>query len=376
MQIPTPPLSGFWPKQFCFLQGSLCFQPGQTGFGRLQEKLRCAWEHCVKGGKNGIELWKTLAVMLRRRDSWIPSEHPSEHFPKFLYFTGQPARRPKTAIFGFICLLSNTVLAHYSNKHVFWKSSELTFNTNLHKEIWPINEWQALVHHLSQFKYKKQEPNSDFSTKNFSKFLLPSPKETSSLAIKLRVIISNRILMNFPVSSRADSQHCRNPSCDHTLLSYLRDRIPKKKGAQKCKKTPLSSPEILTVLAYTSGTFQKHHQKLRADPPFQEALSKCKGAIIASQTREKTCTAVFWTSCEWDNQAILGDLLRRNDSTPTSRDQDMCFCCEAITMINKGVASTSCATGKNTSYPHILLLASHRKGTIRSDAKILNLLRF
>lgn len=60
------------------------------------------------------------------------------------------------------------------------------------------------------------------------------------------------------------------------------------------QKTPLSSPEILTtVLAYTSGTFQKHHQKLRPDPPFQEALSKCKGVIIASQTREKKCTAVF-----------------------------------------------------------------------------------
>lgn len=42
-------------------------------------------------------------------------------------------------------------------------------------------------------------------------------------------------------------------------------------------------------------------------------------------------------------------------------------------MINKGAASTSCATGKNTSYPHILLLASHGKGTVRSDAKILKL---
>lgn len=62
-----------------------------------------------------------------------------------------------------------------------------------------------------------------------------------------------------------------------------------------------------------------------------------------------------------------------NDSAPTSPDEDTRFCCEAITMINKGAASTSCATGKNTSYPHILLLASHGKGTVRSDAKILKL---
>lgn len=70
---------------------------------------------------------------------------------------------------------------------------------------------------------------------------------------------------------------------------------------------------------------------------------------------------------------MLGDLLRRNDSAPSSRDEDMHFCCEAITMINKGAASTSCATGKNTSYPDILLLASHGKGTVKSDAKILKL---
>jgi len=42
-------------------------------------------------------------------------------------------------------------------------------------------------------------------------------------------------------------------------------------------------------------------------------------------------------------------------------------------MINKGAAGTSCATGKNTSYPHNLLLASHGKGTVRSDAEILRL---
>lgn len=81
-------------------------------------------------------------------------------------------------------------------------------------------------------------------------------------------------------------------------------------------------------------------------------------------------TAVFWTSCQWDSQAMPGDPLRGKDSTSTAQDEDTRFCCEAITMINKGAASTSCATGKNTSYPYSLLLASHGKGIVRSDTKI------
>lgn len=92
--------------------------------------------------------------------------------------------------------------------------------------------------------------------------------------------------MNFPISSRTDNQHCKNPGCDHTLISHLRDRIPKKEGAQKMQKTPSSSSEILTaVLAYTSGSLN-HHQKLRPDPAFQEVPSKYKGVIV-SQTRGK-----------------------------------------------------------------------------------------
>lgn len=48
---------------------------------------------------------------------------------------------------------------------------------------------------------------------------------------------------------------------------------------------------------------------------------------------------------------MLGDLLWRNDSAPTSGDEDTRFCCEAITTINKGAASTSCATGKKHFIP-------------------------
>ena len=58
------------------------------------------------------------------------------------------------------------------------------------------------------------------------------------------------------------------------------------------QKTPSSSSEVLTTfLAYTLGSL-KHHQKLRRDPPFRQVLSKCKGVIITSQTREKSI-AVF-----------------------------------------------------------------------------------
>lgn len=88
----------------------------------------------------------------------------------------------KWPVFVFICHLSNAVLAHYINKHVIWKSPELTFNTNLHKEIWPINEWQALAHHPSQFKYKKQECNSDFCIKRTEiNFSCPHPSKQEVL---------------------------------------------------------------------------------------------------------------------------------------------------------------------------------------------------
>lgn len=60
-------------------------------------------------------------------------------------------------------------------------------------------------------------------------------------------------------------------------------------------------------------------------------------------------------------------------SDPTSWEGDRQFCPEVITTARGGAASTSCATGKNASYPHILHLASHGKGTARSDAKILKL---
>jgi len=63
-------------------------------------------------GRNGTELWEMFVVMLQRRDSWIPSKCFNS------CFTQQPARRPKTPYFCFICLLSNMVLARYINKHI------------------------------------------------------------------------------------------------------------------------------------------------------------------------------------------------------------------------------------------------------------------
>lgn len=44
VQIPVPLVSRFLAKVVLF-----CFQPGQTGSGRLQEKLRWAWGHGGKG---------------------------------------------------------------------------------------------------------------------------------------------------------------------------------------------------------------------------------------------------------------------------------------------------------------------------------------
>lgn len=38
-------------------------------------------------------------------------------------------------------------------------------------------------------------------------------------------------------------------------------------------------------------------------------------------------------------------------SAPTSGDEDTRFCCETITTINKGAASTRCATGKKHFIP-------------------------
>lgn len=63
-------------------------------------------------GRNRIELWKTLVITLQRRDSWIPL---NALIP--VSQDSQPGDQ-KWTFFGFICLLPDTVLAHYINKHV------------------------------------------------------------------------------------------------------------------------------------------------------------------------------------------------------------------------------------------------------------------
>lgn len=90
-----------------------------------------------------------------------------------------------------------------------------------------------------------------------------------------------------------------------------------------------------TALAYTAGSLQQH-QQLRCNPLLQAPMPKPTGSPLG-------CSGVSrCTHCSLHSQ-VWGD--------HTSWEGDMCFCCEVITTINKGAASTSCATGKNTSYP-------------------------
>lgn len=123
MQIPMALSPNFWPKQFCSVQESLCFQPGQTGSGRLQEKLRCAWGHWANG-----EEWNQAMENTHLHTKEIHRYLPNALIPQ----NSQHNKRSHfLVLFAFYHI--QFLLVTLTNL-LPGKSPELTFNSNLHKE--------------------------------------------------------------------------------------------------------------------------------------------------------------------------------------------------------------------------------------------------
>lgn len=193
---------------------------------------------------------------------------------------------------------------------------------------------EIFVHHPSFLvKYNQQEHKSCYCIKNNSSF--PHPRKGGEMKWSN---YKQQSIEEGPITSRTlqDSRQC------HKLSSYLTDRIPRER---------------------------REHRNAKNTPKKPRSFNQPQPAPQVAQRAPETqlhCAVAGAAPC---GPRHGEDELGRLQSNPTSWEGDRQFCPEVITTARGGAASTSCATGKNASYPHILHLASHGKGTARSDAK-------